>query len=108
MSMLTGSNAEDLVAALRAIAESARTQPSGVAVVHSSLIEKAEAALKAFDKTGLEATREMLTIERARELHASEGELEIDDDAVVSRGDDHGAYVSAWVWVPDPDPDTDD
>ena len=29
-----------------------------------------------------------------------EGELEVDDCAVVSRGDDEGSYVSAWLWVP--------
>lgn len=30
---------------------------------------------------------------------AREGELEIDDRAMVSKGDDDGAYVSAWLWV---------
>ena len=30
-----------------------------------------------------------------------EGEIEIDSNAVVSKGDDPGAYVAAWVWVPD-------
>ena len=39
--------------------------------------------------------------DRARELHErGDGEVEIDLDAVVSRGDDSGAYVQAWVWVP--------
>ncbi len=28
-----------------------------------------------------------------------EGELEIDDDAVVSESDENGAYVQAWAWV---------
>ena len=28
-----------------------------------------------------------------------DGELEIDGDAVVSMGEDPGAYVAAWVWV---------
>src|SRR5688572_11282438 len=28
-----------------------------------------------------------------------DGEIEIDDDAIVSRGEDPGAYVQAWVWV---------
>ncbi len=32
-----------------------------------------------------------------------EGELEVDDDAVVSLGDDAGAYVQAWVWVSNSD-----
>ena len=30
-------------------------------------------------------------------------EIDIDDDAVVSAGSDHGAYVAAWVWVDDSD-----
>lgn len=28
-----------------------------------------------------------------------DGELEVDDDAVVSRGGDPGAYVMCWTWV---------
>lgn len=31
--------------------------------------------------------------------YASEGDLEFDDTAVVSRGDDPGAYVQGWKWV---------
>lgn len=33
-------------------------------------------------------------------LH-KDGELEFDDDAVVSLGADDGAYVMGWVWVSD-------
>ena len=29
----------------------------------------------------------------------SDGDINIDDDAVVSESDE-GAYVAAWVWVP--------
>ena len=36
---------------------------------------------------------------RAKELYHEEGEIEVDNDARVSIGDD-GAYVAAWVWVP--------
>lgn len=32
-----------------------------------------------------------------------EGEVEIDAGALVSRGEDPGAYVQAWVWVYDED-----
>ncbi|MGH2510640.1 MAG: hypothetical protein ACRDHZ_24975 [Ktedonobacteraceae bacterium] len=28
-----------------------------------------------------------------------EGDIEVDDDAVVSISDDDGAYVQAWMWV---------
>lgn len=33
----------------------------------------------------------------------TDGELEIDDGAPVSTGDDDGAYVQCWVWVADPE-----
>lgn len=36
--------------------------------------------------------------EAASEL-SKDGELEIDDGAIVSMGDDPGAYVMAWLWV---------
>lgn len=39
----------------------------------------------------------------AKNLHHREGEIEIDNDAVVSKGNDNGAYVQAWVWVSDED-----
>jgi hypothetical protein len=29
-----------------------------------------------------------------------DGELELDDNAKVSEGDDNGAYVQTWMWVP--------
>jgi hypothetical protein len=45
--------------------------------------------------------------EAARKLYESEGKVEIDDNAVVSRGDDPGAYVQAWVWVYDREKDVD-
>ena len=40
----------------------------------------------------------------AKQVWASEGEIEIDDNAVVSQDEDsdepvYGAYVAAWVWV---------
>ena len=33
-------------------------------------------------------------------VRAREGELEVDDDALVSQGEG-GAYVMTWSWVPD-------
>lgn len=33
----------------------------------------------------------------------SDGDLEIDEDAEVSFGDDPGAYVMVWKWVPEED-----
>jgi hypothetical protein len=38
--------------------------------------------------------------EAAQQNLARGGELEVDENAKVSMGDDDGAYVAAWVWVP--------
>ena len=45
---------------------------------------------------------------RAKEMYQQEGEIEVDNDALISRGDDEGAYVEAWVWVPDDEDLTDE
>lgn len=34
-----------------------------------------------------------------RDRRVREGELEVDDNAIVSWGSDNGAYVQAWLWV---------
>ena len=53
-----------------------------------------------------EKKREAAYRKAAEELFHSEGELEIDESAVVSLDDtvpanqEEGAYVMAWVWVP--------
>ncbi len=39
--------------------------------------------------------------DEAYRVWASDGEIEIDADAVVSVSEDGGAYVAAWVWVYD-------
>ena len=38
-------------------------------------------------------------IQLAREWHEDEGEVEIDDNAQLSEGNDNGCYVQAWVWA---------
>lgn len=40
-------------------------------------------------------------IRAAKVMYEEEGEIEIDDMAIVSLGDDRGAYVQAWLWVPE-------
>ena len=35
----------------------------------------------------------------AKRIYECEGEIEIDSNASVSRGNDSGAYVQAWLWV---------
>ncbi len=37
---------------------------------------------------------------RAKEMYQQDGKIEVDGNARISRGDDEGAYVEAWVWVP--------
>lgn len=37
--------------------------------------------------------------EAASMRYARDGELEIDEDCIVSKGDDPGAYVMMWRWV---------
>jgi len=45
---------------------------------------------------------------RARELYQEDGQIEVDDRAEVSIGDDgNGAYVQAWIWVPSSDDESD-
>jgi len=44
----------------------------------------------------------------ADDEYQDEGRVEIDDNAVVSRGGSSGAYVAAWVWVYDPRHETAD
>lgn len=45
-----------------------------------------------------EAENRSKILDMARQ-HESEGDLELDDDAVISLGDDNGAYVQMWKWV---------
>lgn len=61
-----------------------------------------ERIIKEIDETVVEqeAPAAVKYREEASKL-AKDGELEIDDGAVVSMGDDPGAYVMAWVWVAD-------
>lgn len=50
-----------------------------------------------------------MTAERARELARQtygSDEVEIDDDAVISKGD-NGVFVQAWLWI-DEEEDEDD
>jgi hypothetical protein len=42
--------------------------------------------------------RNQVIVELAQS-QAEEGSMEVDDNVVVSEGDDNGAYVQAWLWV---------
>jgi hypothetical protein len=54
--------------------------------------------------TAMQSEREKQIIALAKEHYegssqASDGDINVDDDAVVSEGEENGAYVAAWVWV---------
>lgn len=43
---------------------------------------------------------DLAAVEAAQERYQEDGAIEIDDNALTSRGDDaDGCYVLAWVWV---------
>jgi hypothetical protein len=42
--------------------------------------------------------REIIAMARD-EYVGYDGDVQVDDNAVISHGDDNGAYVQAWVWV---------
>lgn len=64
--------------------------------VPAKLLKDLRAAIKATNATENAPQYRAAAINK----YAS-NELEIDADAVVSKGDDNGAFVAAWVWVPD-------
>jgi hypothetical protein len=43
--------------------------------------------------------RRVAIVKMARDEHYCGGEVEVDDNALLSEGDDNGTYVQAWVWV---------
>ena len=43
--------------------------------------------------------RRLAIIKLARSQHEEEGQVEIDDNAPLSEGNDNGCYVQGWVWV---------
>ena len=61
-----------------------------------SLIEKAREFVAAEQN---EPARFAAYRKVAKEMYQVDGEVEVDDDAVVSEGDENGAYVEAWAWV---------
>ena len=59
-----------------------------------------------FYKRALEALRETIDPQLQKYRDAAmrssrDGEIEIDPGAVVSKGEDAGAYVMAWLWIAD-------
>jgi hypothetical protein len=87
------------------LAEAARAQAhiealpddQGVTAL-ASLMAKLRAAMRELESESARALSDAYR-EAAVAQHFSEGSIEIDDDAIVSIGDDRGAYIQAWVWV---------
>jgi len=48
-----------------------------------------------------EEQKRLAKYRKAAEKQQKDGEIEIDRDAVVSKGADPGAYVMAWIWIYD-------
>ena len=46
-----------------------------------------------------EEQRRQAIVAMARDEYQRDGEVEVDDNAKLSEGDDNGTYVQAWVWV---------
>jgi hypothetical protein len=76
-----------------------------VALIKIALEDKGkpfDRIIKELDETIAEQEApEAVRYREAAEKLSKDGELEIDSGAIVSMGDDPGAYVMAWVWVPD-------
>ena len=69
-----------------------------------ALVQQALAAGLTFGETvsafaAIQSPVEKLYARAAQDI-GSEGELEVDDNCIVSLGDDKGAYVMSWSWMP--------
>jgi len=72
---------------------------SAIAAVNRLISEaKTSSAWPAFDEERDQQLREL-----ANDQYGRDGSVEIDDDAIISKGDEPGAYVQAWVWVEFPE-----
>ncbi len=75
------------------------------ALTHDIIANGLKPALEALDKFDADQKGEVANALRhaAQENYSygdhGDGNLEVDDDAIISLGDDNGAYVEAWVWV---------
>jgi hypothetical protein len=72
---------------------------SAFASYEFSELKKARAVIERLRKTF--ESYEPEKFQRAWEKYHRDGEIEIDEGAVCSRGDDPGCYVQAWVWCYD-------
>jgi hypothetical protein len=67
-----------------------------------SLVTSSNSATNSEDEMKLPTRKQIIAA--ARSQYQSEGEIEIDDTAKLSRAEgnpDDGAFVQAWIWVSD-------
>lgn len=63
-------------------------------------LERARAILKQINQEQAAQTDAVCRAYRDEaQNHVNDGELEVDDDSLVSLSSDGGAYVQAWVWI---------
>jgi hypothetical protein len=66
---------------------------------HGSLMNTISAASEWLAEHDADQTKYATAIQAARDEHHRDGEVELDDEVMVSAGEDNGAYISAWVWI---------
>lgn len=76
------------------------TLPEEVLALRNELREDSDGEPPEDPPSAEDEARRAEIITMAKDRHGEEGEVEIDDNAKLSEGDDNGAYVQAWVWVP--------
>src|SRR6266542_175062 len=94
-------NREDLETSSRSILLQAE-QARKILRVLTAVPDQPEAreAISLLEELLADSEERRAYVATAREKHASdEGDVEVDEEAVVSIGND-GAYVQAWTWVP--------
>ena len=73
---------------------------------HDSLMNAIGAASEWLAEHDGWQTEYAAAIQAARDAHHRDGEIELDDEVLLSPGADPGIYVSAWVWVDFPEDET--
>lgn len=74
------------------LAKALRTGSPKATFEAMKVVERLREAFKAYEPS---------KVAQAEAEYHKDGEIEIDEGAVCSRGEDSGCYVQAWVWVYD-------
>ena len=84
---------DQALALYRLVADQLEGRPFDAAAARRALIDIA--------RYGQELRELGWRYQEAASAYGQDGEIEVDDGAVVSLGEDPGAYVQAWLWIPD-------